>query len=334
VGSTVTHLHLDFETRSRLDIKKVGLDRYAKNAEVLMLAWAVDDGEPELWLYDDPMPARLDDLLYSGAYSPPVLKVAWNCAFERAILRHCLGMESPIGEWLDPSVLARYATLPPHLKGACEFLGLGDKAKHDGSRLIRKFCMPNRKGGFTQPQDAPADWETFKEYCRQDVIAEREVLQQLQRGFSLPPFERKIWEIDSSINERGIPVDMQFVTEAKKLVDAEKARLMVELTQITGLANPNSGAQLLPWLQARGYPYSSLLKKRVDLALADTHLDSVAANVLRLRSMLSRSSTAKLDAIQNRVSDDGRLRYSYKYLGASRTGRWAGEGVQPQNLPR
>jgi DNA polymerase len=288
----MTHLHLDFETRSRLDIKKVGLDRYAKSAEVLMLAWAVDDGEPELWLYDDPLPARLDDLLYSGAYSPPVLKVAWNCAFERAILRHCLGMESPIGEWLDPSTLARYATLPPHLKGACEFLGLGDKAKHDGSRLIRKFCFPNRKGAFTQPQDAPGDWETFKEYCRQDVIAEREVLHQLQRGFSLPPFERKIWEIDSAINERGIPVDMQFVTEAKKLVDAEKARLLAELTQITGLANPNSGAQLLPWLQARGYPYSSLLKKRVDLALADTRLDSVAVDVLRLRSMLSRSSTA------------------------------------------
>jgi hypothetical protein len=84
------------------------------------------------------------------------VKVAWNCAFERAILKHCLGIDSPISQWLDPSVLARYATLPPHLKGACEFLGLGDKAKHDGSRLIRKFCMPNRKGGFTQPQDAPA----------------------------------------------------------------------------------------------------------------------------------------------------------------------------------
>jgi DNA polymerase len=261
------------------------------------------------------------------------VKVAWNAAFERAILKHCLNIDSPISQWLDPSVMARYATLPPHLKGACEFLDLGSAAKHDGSKLIRKFCMPKRDGSFTQPADAPEEWETFKEYCRQDVIAEREVLRRLQKQFSLSDFERKVWMIDAEINERGAPVDMQFVTEAKKLVDVEKARLVIELKEITGLDNPNSTAQLLPWLNARGYPYFSLLKKRVDVALKNMWLDDTARHVLKLRGLLSRSSTAKLEAILERQTDS-RLRHSYKYMGASRTGRWAGEGVQTQNLPR
>jgi DNA polymerase len=54
---------------------------------------------------------------------------------------------------------------------------------------------------------------------------------------------------------------------------------------------------------------------------------------LELRKQTSKSSTAKLDSLLLRTSDDGRLRQGYKYYGAH-TGRWAGEGAQPQNMPR
>lgn len=54
---------------------------------------------------------------------------------------------------------------------------------------------------------------------------------------------------------------------------------------------------------------------------------------LSLRQQLAKSSTKKLDTILARVSPDGWLRRNYKYYGAH-TGRWAGEGVQLQNLPR
>ena len=57
---SVVHLHLDFETRSMLDIRQVGLDRYARNAEVLMMAWAVNDQPPQIWLpSEEPMPEHL-----------------------------------------------------------------------------------------------------------------------------------------------------------------------------------------------------------------------------------------------------------------------------------
>jgi DNA polymerase bacteriophage-type len=58
-----------------------------------------------------------------------------------------------------------------------------------------------------------------------------------------------------------------------------------------------------------------------------------AQRALKLRQMLSKSSVSKLDAILDRVSPDGRLRENYKFYGAT-TGRWSGQGVQLQNLPR
>ena len=55
-------------------------------------------------------------------------------------------------------------------------------------------------------------------------------------------------------------------------------------------------------------------------------------NVLSLRKQLAKSSTKKLDAFKERAVD-GVLRHNFKYYGAH-TGRWSGQGVQLQNLPR
>jgi DNA polymerase len=56
------------------------------------------------------------------------------------------------------------------------------------------------------------------------------------------------------------------------------------------------------------------------------------SEALKLRQALAKTSVGKLKSIENR-SRDGRVRYSYRYHGAH-TGRWSGEGVQTQNLPR
>jgi DNA polymerase len=54
---------------------------------------------------------------------------------------------------------------------------------------------------------------------------------------------------------------------------------------------------------------------------------------LRLRREAAKSSTAKLVAMKERASSDGRVRGIHQYHGAA-TGRWAGRGIQAQNLPR
>lgn len=58
-----------------------------------------------------------------------------------------------------------------------------------------------------------------------------------------------------------------------------------------------------------------------------------AIKILQLRQIVNKSSVKKLNALRDRISPDGVLRRNYKYYGAH-TGRWSGEGVQLQNLPR
>ena len=55
--------------------------------------------------------------------------------------------------------------------------------------------------------------------------------------------------------------------------------------------------------------------------------------VLELRAGGAQAATKKIDALLARAGADDRIRGAFRYHGAS-TGRWAGEGFQPQNLKR
>jgi DNA polymerase len=55
--------------------------------------------------------------------------------------------------------------------------------------------------------------------------------------------------------------------------------------------------------------------------------------VLQLRLGGAQAATKKIDALLARAGDDDRVRGAFRYQGAA-TGRWSGEGFQPQNLKR
>ena len=263
----IGHLHLDFETRSKLDIKKVGLDNYARNATPLMLAWAF--GDDHVCVHEFVRDAGEQFPYREALMDPLVKKVAWNSGFEQTIFRECLGIDIPDSQWLDPAVIARYCSLPGHLGQCGEALGLGEneaKQKAAGTRLINKFSKPKKDGTFRDHTTDPEDWALFVEYCRQDVVAERTVFKKLSK-FMLPEQEQKVYMLDQKINRRGIPVSLEFVSAAKKAAAVAKARDMAELKELTGLDNPNSPKRLLGWLKSQGYPYSSLGAPKVRRAL-------------------------------------------------------------------
>src|SRR5690606_22550850 len=68
-------------------------------------------------------------------------------------------------------------------------------------------------------------------------------------------------------------------------------------------------------------------------ALSTGLATGLAAEFLKIRQAVSKSSTAKYAALDLRSRTDGRVRDILMFHGAS-TGRWAGLGVQPQNFPR
>jgi len=340
-------LHLDFETRSRIPLDVRGLDNYAKDpsTSVLLCAYAFGDRAPKLWQphLDPKIPADLEDALndpFSTAY-------AWNSAFEQAICRHVLKIDKPIHEFRDPMVSSRYMSMPGSLDAAGEILGLGSEAAKlkSGKRLIQLFCSPEDEGGeenlfgvseptFRDWRTDPAEWLLFGKYCVQDVIAERAIFKKLQK-FPVPDSEWETWVLSEKINGRGVPTDQVLVSGARTIVVQEMERLTAELKERTGLDNANSVSQLLPWLQARGYVFSSLGKPFVARAFAgEGNLSEEARAVLEIRNQTAKSSVKKYTVIADLASEDGRLRNQYTFYGAARTGRWAAHGANVNNFSK
>lgn len=339
-------LFLDFETRSELDLKIHGLDNYARHpsTQVLMLAYAVDEGEVHLWEpHMGPMPRGLTTSLESHM----ITKVAWNVPFEHNIFKHVLKTDLPFWQWIDPQVRARMLSMPGKLDVVCKVLGLPEDLAKDaeGKRLKKIFCGPAELGGketlfgitetwYHDWHTKPREWEEFEKYCRQDLVSLREIAKRLEK-FALPEIEVQGWLLDQKINERGLPVDMDLVRGTTSVAANEKVRLKAELKILTGLENPNSTPQMLAWLQARGYPFSSLKKPLVKRALeGEGSLSPEGRRALILRGQTAKTSDSKLETLADVIGSDGRLRHQYVFMGAGKTGRWASYHVQLSNLPR
>ncbi|MGN0106950.1 MAG: DNA polymerase, partial [Hominilimicola sp.] len=67
--------------------------------------------------------------------------------------------------------------------------------------------------------------------------------------------------------------------------------------------------------------------------LAD-ETDGDIQEMLHLRLLMSKTSVKKYEAVMRSVCRDNRVRGMMRFCGASRTGRWSGNILQPQNLPQ
>lgn len=340
----MTRLIFDIESRSELNLKVVGLDNYArhKSTQITLLSWVLDEKKVNLCrLYQDPLPKEFDAALKD----PTITKLAWNCQFERTMLAKVLGIWIPYEQWFDIMVQARYWSLPGSLEKCGEALGLPTELAKikDGSRLIRKFCEPFSMDGeetlfgVTEPEfhdwkSDPEDWAKFEEYCVRDTEAERTLLTIMEK-MPLPQDELETWWLDQKINDAGLPVNMKFVENGLRMAQKSKDELQALQIKRTGLENPNSRDQLLPWAQARGYPFNSLRKDFVRSALAETP-GMACAEVLKTRLEASKTTYKKLERMKELVGPDNRIRHQYLFMGAARTARWSGSGFQPQNFYR
>lgn len=330
-------LNIDLETYSPLDLKKVGAYKYAAHpeTEVLMVSWALGDVEPELWdcTEREVMPAPLHRALSDVNTS---IK-AFNANFERLILRHVMGFDLHTNRFWCTMVHAWSLGFSGGLSQVGGQMGMAqDKQKlSTGGKLINRFCKPapsNHKTTRYTKETHPDEWEKFKEYCRQDVTAEREVSRAL-KPYPILPQEREMWLVDQAINDRGVPIDINLVDQALAALDQEKAALLEKMKALTGLGNPNSNLQLLPWLRARGVGIDNMQKG----TLQDVEKEGLGPRtreVIALKLQIGKTSGSKFRAMKNACMDDGRIRGMLAFGGAQRTQRWAGRLVQLQNLPQ
>ena len=334
------HLSIDIETRSSVDIGKAGMYRYAQSGDfcILLFAYQLDGAGVEV--VDLACGEKVPGDILMALEDPGTIKHAYNAAFEWYCLNRA-GYVTPIGQWRCTMAHGLYCGYTAGLEATGKAIGLPqDKRKLAvGKALIRYFCTPCKptksNGGrrWNEPKHAPEKWALFKEYNRQDVVAEGGILKRLSL-FPVPEEEEKLWQMDVIMNAFGVRVDGGLVTGALAVNDTSENLLFEEACTLTGLENPNSAAQLLRWLETQGATLPNLQKATVTDALAQGGLQEKVRRMLEIRQQLGKTSISKYEAMKASAGDDGRIRGLTQYYGANRTGRWSGRLVQMQNLPR
>lgn len=335
-------LSIDLETFSSVPITKSGAWKYIESPdfEILLFAYSLDDGP--VHVIDMACGEVLPDWLRSALTDPEYLKRAYNAPFEFGCLDRVYGGMIP-SQWRCTMFHGLYCGYTAGLDATGRALGLPeDKQKlNTGKALIRYFCVPCKpskaNGGRTRnlPRHDIDKWRLFKEYNAQDVVTEMEIERRLSLT-PVPDWVQHQWEVDLTINKRGVAVDQELVQGALYMGAVSREGLMQEATRITELDNPNSGKQLLEWLNKAMESEDELPNLRKDTVskMLDGMPDGDVKRVLEIRQELSKTSTKKYDAIETCVCDDSRVRGLLQFYGANRTGRWAGRLVQVQNLPR
>ena len=355
----IREMSIDLETYSDIDITKCGAYKYAESDHFEILLFGVSVNGGPVKVYDLACGDTIPEEILAALSDENITKWAFNASFERICLSNWLKRhypehfrgysipEDPASKYLDPSswkctmIWAAYMGLPLSLEGVGAVLKLQDQKLTEGKDLIRYFCKPCKptkaNGGRTRnlPQHDSEKWILFKEYNRRDVEVEIAIKQKLAR-FPVPDFVWDEYHLDQEINDRGIMIDPEFVSNAIAFDERSKASLMSKMRDITGIDNPNSVQQMKKWLSDRGVKMESLGKKEVAKFVKDSigNMDSNITEALKLRLQLAKSSVRKYQAMQNVMCSDGRAHGMFQFYGANRSGRWAGRLIQLQNLPQ
>ena len=277
-----SYLFLDYETRCTVDLKATGIPAYARLAQPILAAWVLSDTpypEPtdhyvRQWDYfeeGEPYPRELLELLRD----PSIRKSAFNAPFEMYITRDCFKVPVNPQEWVCTMAWAYSRGFTGGLEAVGKAIGLPEDLikMSEGRSLIKRFSTPRSRTSlanprpYFEPRDDPDLWEKFRMYNRRDVVAEISIAKYLS-SYPWTEEEHALWVWDRQINERGLPVDRQYVQGALLLIEKYSKEYLERLTEITGLDNPNSRDQLLQWVQNKGVGVNDLQAGTIEDVLA------------------------------------------------------------------
>jgi DNA polymerase bacteriophage-type len=333
-------LHRDYETRGVLDLRKVGYARYSADpgTSVLCCAYAVDDEPVQLWTPGDPVPPEFIE----AASNPNWTVAAHNDAFESAVEQYILHPRFkwplvPIERHVCTMATALALSLPAKLENVARALELQHQKDAVGHRLMLMMARPRKARGDEDPghtywfEDQDRLGRLY-EYCQADVETERELFARLK---PLSPSEQALWVLDAAINSRGFQIDRTLAEAAQRIAQAAAPEINKELAEVTGGAatGVNQVARMQVWLKQNGCAAEDLQKQTVETLLESDELPPNVRRALELRQDGGLSAVKKIGTLLQHAGPDGRVRGALVFHKAS-TGRWAGEGFQPQNLKR
>lgn len=331
-------LNIDIETYSEADLTKSGVYKYVDKTsgfEVLLFGYSADGGP--VVVIDLAQGQKIPKEIIEAIKNPDVIKYAFNAQFERICLGAYLGEYLSPESWRCTMVASLYLGLTGSLAQVGAVLGVEKQKLESGKDLIRYFSLPCKatkaNGGRTRnlPHHDMEKWQQFISYNARDVETEMEIFERVNK-FPVPDFLWEQYVEDQRINDLGIELDMDLVTQAIKCDEESRARYLGRAQALTGLDNPNSPMQLREWILSKGVEMETLTKAEVAEVIETS--DGEVKEVLELRQLLSKSSVKKYVAMEVCRCSDGRAHGLLQFYGANRTGRWAGRLIQVQNLPQ
>jgi len=329
---------LDFETRSLVDLTECGVHRYAEDesTECICLCYMVDDGAVygREFASIKNIPVMLAELVESDA-----LFHAYNAQFEYVIWKEvcCKKYDwpepPPLSRWRDTMAEVAVAGYPQDLDTASRLLAPENRKDTAGKTLIKQYCVPQKDGTLAPIHEQV--YQKFLNYCRQDVRAERAVHHAVAGKMSAS--EQKVWEHVALMNLRGLPVDITSVAKIVGVLEASAIRMAALVTVLTGgeITKVTQTQRIVKFIRRFGIDIDDLTADSVTRAMADPGIQAnkTVMRILEFRQLGGKSSVAKFKKMLMSVCNDGTLKGLLRYYGAG-TGRHAGAGFQPQNLPR
>jgi DNA polymerase len=324
----------DYETKSQLNLAKVGIHVYAADpsTEILCMAYCIDDEPIKIWHPGDPIPREFKEAEHA---------VAHNAAFEMAIERSIMGPRYkfpiiPVDRNICTMTEALAMALPGKLELCAKALGLEERKDKDGRRAMLQTTKPRRARKGEDEDDV--HWydddvrlELVDQYCMQDVAIEREVFKSI-RPMSADEYE--LWLLDQRINNNGFYIDHKLALAASKIVDDTYPLLNIELSKITEgqVQTVNQVKEMKAWLSTQRLVVEDLDKDTVELLLSQNQQPMIR-RVLEIRQLGAHAAVKKLKGFLTRRAADGRVRGEFQFHAAG-TGRWSSRGVQVHNLKR
>jgi DNA polymerase len=336
-------IHIDFETRSESDIWETGTWVYSTHpsTEILCVCYAIDDGKVQLIDREDILLGFFPEELIDAAKDSNFIFVAHNVFFEKAIWENILVKKYnfpkvPDTRWDCTLARACACSLPKSLEKVSIALNLPIVKDMTGKRIMLKLSKPRRPRKGEDINKAywyndPNDFKMLYDYCKTDVIVEREL------DNILPPLnknENTIWLLDQKINKRGVHIDREAVLTILKIMKKLEEKLTLEVQELTKgyIDKVSKRARVLNWIEAQGVKLENTQKQTL-IDILKTDIPAKVKRVIEIKLQLSKTSTAKYKAMLNAITEDNILRDTLVYHSAS-TGRWGGKLVQLHNLPR
>ena len=339
----MTPLWIDFETRSRCDLKSRGVYNYAQDAstDVLCMSYAFGDDDVRTWRPGQPFPHYVAN--HTGQIR------AHNAAFERLIFWYVLQIDFALEQFYCTAAQARANCAPGSLEDVGRFAGAGMRKDHRGSQLIRLLSMPQLDGTFREDEVLMAEMVA---YCEQDVRAMR-AISKAQRGLS--DDELRDYHVNERINDRGVLLDKRLALAAVRYAHTEADEIQETVREITGgeITSVRS-PKMRKWVLDRVGPQAlklatvykdGIAKLSIDknvranlLVLAEEQPDEIPADVaevIQCADDLWASSVAKFNRAASLADqEDDRVRGAFVFSGGSATGRASSFGLQVHNFPR